>query len=190
MTTETIERPPLNGVNTPVLLATREAVGGAPELAKFQFRARSHWVAGTHSRITVEDFAGAGGEHVHKKTFVFDADHPEVLVGADAGPTPVEFLLVGLAACITAGVGNIAAVRGVKLDEFEAVIEGDLDALGVLGLSEEVRNGYTGIRAAFKIRGDAPAEKLRAIVEQSRARSAVYDVLMNGVPVDFAIDAA
>jgi uncharacterized OsmC-like protein len=112
-----------------------------------------------------------------------------VLVGADNGPTPVEFLLQGLAACLTAGIGNIAAVRGVTLHSVESVVEGDVNLLGLLGLDPEVRNGYSGIRASFRIRGDAPAEKLIKIVEQSRARSAVYDVLTNGCPVSIEIDA-
>jgi uncharacterized OsmC-like protein len=181
------ERKPLNGVDTPNLLATVNAVKATPELAKFQFRARNRWVAGTHSRTTIETFSGAGGEHTHKKTFVIDADHPAVLVGADNGAVPVELVLVALGACITSGIGNIAAARGVTLTEVESTIEGDIDLLGILGLSNKVRNGYQGIRATFTIKGDAPAEKLREIVEQSKARSAVYDVLTNGVPVEVGI---
>jgi uncharacterized OsmC-like protein len=187
--TDAPAKPAMNGVNTPVLLATINAVGAQPELAQFQFRARSTWVAGTHSRITVDDFAGAGGEHRHEVPFVADADHPTVLVGGDNGPTPIEFLLQGLAACLTAGIGNIAAVRGIKLSEVEAVVEGDIDLQGILGLSDQVRNGYSAIRARFRIRGDAPAEKLAALVAQSQARSAVFDVLTNGVPVSVEIDA-
>jgi uncharacterized OsmC-like protein len=183
------EKPAMNGVDTPVLLATINAVGARPELAQFQFRARSRWVAGTHSRITVDDFAGAGGEHRHEAPFVADADHPAVLVGGDNGPTPVEFLLQGLAACLTAGIGNIAAVRGIRLEEVESVVEGDIDLRGILGLSDEVRNGYSAIRARFRIRGDAPAEKLAALVAQSQARSAVFDVLTSGVPVSVEVDA-
>jgi uncharacterized OsmC-like protein len=183
------EKPALNGVDTPALLATINAVGGAPELAEFRFRARSKWVAGTHSRITVDDFYGAGSEMRHEAPFAADADHPTVLVGGDSGPTPVEFLLQGLAACLTAGIGNIAAVRGVELHEVESVVEGDINLLGILGLSNEVRNGFSAIRATFRIRGNAPAEKLAAIVEQSRARSAVFDVLTNGVPVSVVVDA-
>jgi hypothetical protein len=41
----------------------------------------------------------------------------------------------------------------------------------------------------FDIAGDAPAQKLREIVEQSRARTAVYDVMTKGVPVDVTINA-
>jgi uncharacterized OsmC-like protein len=183
------ERTALNGVNTPTLFATIDAVRSAPELAKFQFRATNRWIDGTNSETTIEDFSGAGGEHRHVQKFTYGADHPAVLVGADRGPTPVEFLLHGLATCLTAGIANIAAARGVTLTEVRSTVEGDIDLRGVLGLSSEVRNGYQRLRVGFTIKGDAPAEKLREIVEQSRARSAVFDVLTNGVPVEVAVNA-
>ncbi len=197
MQTMTMDKPkapkaspaPRNGVDTPTLLATINAVGAQPELAKFQFRAQSRWISGTHSRSTVSGFFGAGGEHSHKKAFDYDSDHPAVLCGADHGPTPVEHLLHALAGCLTAGIGNIAAVRGITLHEVVSTVEGDIDLQGILGLSEEVRNGYQGIRISFRISGDAPAEKLRELVEQSRRRSAVFDVLTNGVPVTLEVAA-
>jgi uncharacterized OsmC-like protein len=179
---------PRNGVDTPTLFATINAVAAKPELAKFQFRATNRWQDGTHSRSRFESFSGAGGEHLHAGEFEYSADHPPVLVGRDQGPTPVEFLLHALAACLTAGIANIAAARGVTLTEVESTVEGDMDMRGILGLSDEVRNGYEGIRVGFKIKGDASEEKLRQIVEQSRARSAVYDVLTNGVPVDISVN--
>ena len=181
-------REPRNGVNTPALLATINAVRETPALAKFRFRASNRWITGTYSESRVESFTGAGGEHNHQKEFRYGADHPAVLVGEDRGPTPIEFLLLGLAACITAGVGNIAAARGVTLTSVESQVEGDIDLQGILGLSDKVRNGYERIRVSFTIAGDAPPEKLREIVEQSRARSAVFDVLTNGVPVDISVN--
>ena len=184
------ERGPRNGVDTPTLFATLNAVKGQPELAKFQFRATNRWLQGTNSRTRIESFAGAGGEHAHKGEHQYDADHPAVLVGGDLAPTPVEFLLHAIAACITAGIANIAAARGVTLTEVSSTVEGDINLLGILGLSDEVRNGYERIRVSFDIKGDAPPEKLRQIVEQSRARSAVYDVLSHGVPVEIAVNAA
>ena len=184
------ERGPRNGVDTPTLFATLDAVRAQPDLAKFQFRVSNRWIKGTQSRSRMEAFTGAGSEHTHKGDYWYDADHPTVLVGADAGPTPVEFLLHGLAACITAGIANIAAARGVTLTEVTSQVEGDIDLLGLLGLSNEVRNGYQRIRVTFDVKGDAPAEKLREIVEQSRARSAVLDVLTKGVPVEVAVNAA
>ena len=187
---ETRKRGPRNGVDTPKLFATLDAVKGQPALGKFQFRVSNRWLKGTNSRTRIESFDGAGAQHEHTRVFEYDADHPAVLVGADAAPTPVEFLLHGLAACITAGIANIAAARGVTLTEVTSRIEGDIDVRGVLGLSGEVRNGYERIRATFDIKGDAPAEKLREIVEQSKARSAVFDVLTHGVPVEVAVNAA
>jgi len=183
------ERMPLNGVDVPTLFATIDAVRQQPDLARFQFRASNRWVSGTHSQSRIETFAGAGAEHRHVTTVQFDADHPQVLVGLDQGPTPVEFLLVALASCLTAGIGNIAAARGIPLKEVESTITGNMDLRGVLGLSDEVRNGYENIRVEFKIKGDAPPEKLREVVEQSRARSAVFDIVTNGVPVEINVNA-
>jgi uncharacterized OsmC-like protein len=182
-------REPRNGVNTPALMATINAVKATPALAKFKFRASSRWVDGTYTESKVESFSGAGGEHAHQTQFKYAADHPAVLVGQDRGATPIEFLLHGLASCITAGIGNIAAARGVTLTSVESTVEGDIDLRGILGLSNDVRNGYERIRITFDIKGDAPAEKLREIVEQSKSRSAVFDVLTNGVPVEVTINA-
>jgi uncharacterized OsmC-like protein len=184
------ERLPLNGVDTPTLFATINAVKGQPELAKFRFRASNKWLRGTHSRGRIESFTGAGGDHAHATDFQFDADHPKVLVGQDQGPTPVEYVLHALAACLTAGIGNIAAARGITLNEVESTVEGDIDLRGLLGIADDVRNGYNQIRVSFKISGDAPPEKLREVVEQSRRRSAVFDVITSSVPVEISVDAA
>lgn len=187
MTTRTVA--PLNGVDVPTLFATLDVVRSQPAAGKFQFRASNRWLSGTHSRTTVGGFFGAGQENEHKAEYTYDADHPQVLVGQDNAPTPVEFLLHALASCITAGIANIASARGVELSLVESTLEGDIDLNGILGLSGEVRNGYEGIRASFRIEGDAPAEVLEQIVAQSVARSAVYDVLTNGVPVTLDVAA-
>jgi uncharacterized OsmC-like protein len=190
--TSTQSRPmpaPRNGVNTPLLLGTIDVVRGQRDLAKFQFRATNEWQSGTHSRTRIESFSGAGGEHAHKMAQVFDGDHPAVLAGDDNAPTPVEFLLHALATCLTAGIANIAAARGVTLTSVRSTLEGDIDLQGILGLSTDVRNGYQKMRVHFAIRGDASTEKLRELVMQSRARSAVYDVLTNGTSIDITVDA-
>ena len=189
-TTKTRREPvPLNGVDTPRLFGTLDLVKSQPALAKFQFRARNRWQNGTLSESTIGTFSGAGGEQAHKTTFTVPADHPAVLVGEDRAPLPVEYLLHALASCITGGIGNIAAARGVKLTEVESTVEGDIDLLGIFGMAKDVRNGYQGIRISFSIKGDATPEKLQEIVEQSRARSAVFDVLTNGVPVSISVNA-
>jgi uncharacterized OsmC-like protein len=182
--TITTESPGRNGVDTATLFATIDAVKGQNEIAKFQFRASNTWVTGTHSRSTASDFHGAMQEMRHKTDTVLDFDHPAVLVGADNGPTPVEYVLHAIAACLTAGIANIAAARGVELTKVTSTVEGDIDLLGILGLSDgSVRNGYEQIRVNFYVEGDADDETLRGIVEQSRRRSAVYDALTNPTPV-------
>jgi uncharacterized OsmC-like protein len=187
----TTTRGPRNGVDTPVLFATLDAVKANPKLAEFQFRATNQWVSGTHSRSSIQGFYGAGQEDASRnEPFTYDADHPAVLVGGGTAPTPVEFLLHAIAACLTAGLANIAAARGISLTRVESSVTGDIDLNGVLGLSDQVRNGYESIRVAFVIEGDATPDQLRALVEQSRARSAVYDVLTKGVPVSVDVTVA
>ena len=176
-----------NGVDTATLFATLDAVKQMPAAAQFQFRAHNEWQRGTHSRSTISDFFGVGEERAHKHDFVFDADHPAVLVGRDNGPTPVEFVLHALAACLTAGLANIAAARGVTLTEVRSTVTGDIDLNGILGL-QPVRNGYQQIGVKLVVKGDAPEEVLRSLVEQSRRRSAVYDVITNGVPIDIDVE--
>jgi uncharacterized OsmC-like protein len=172
-----------NGVDTATLFATLDAVKAAPEAARFQFRAGNQWLSGTHSRSTIDGFFGVGAERTHEHSFQLDADHPAVLVGRDNGPTPVEYVLHALACCLTAGLANIAAARGVRLTEVRSTVTGDIDLAGILGLNPDVRNGFQNITVRFTVKGNAPAEKLREIVEQSRARSAVYDIVTGQVPV-------
>src|SRR4051794_31063331 len=190
MTVTEFDGPMRNGVDTTALFATLDAVKQAPEAATFQFRAHNEWLSGTHNRGTIGDFFGVGEERSHERTFVFDADHPAVLVGRDQGPTPAEFLLHALAACLTSGLANIAAARGVNLTEVRSTVTGDIDLNGILGLDPEVRNGYQQITVRFKVKGNATPEALRELVEQSRSRSAVYDIIANRVPVSIEVDAA
>ena len=179
-----------NGVDTETLFATLDAVRAQPELAKFQFRATTRWIAGTHNRTTVHDFHGAGSEQTHAQAFIIDADHPAVLVGEDHAPTPAEHLLQALGSCLMSGLANIAAARGVELGEVTARIEGDIDLLGIFGLDQGVRNGFESVRVVFHVQSAAEAEALTRLVEQARRRSAVYDVLTNGVAVTIDVATA
>jgi uncharacterized OsmC-like protein len=179
-----------NGVDVQTLFATVDAVKASPQLARFQFRARNDWVSGTHSRSAIQGFYGAGQEDTSRpEPFGYDADHPAVLVGSNQGPTPVEFLLHALAACLTAGLANVAAARGITLRRVSSTVEGDIDLLGILGLSDEVRNGYRQIRVHVDVDGDASPEELAALVQRSRSRSAVYDVLAHGTDVQIDVSA-
>lgn len=184
MTTTTMR----NGVDTQALFGALDAVKAQPAAAKWQFRATNQWVSGPHSKSTIHGFFGLGSELTHKESHTCEADHPEALVGTDTAPTPVEYLLHALAACITAGIGNIAAARGINLRKVESTVTGDIDLMGLLGLDETVRNGYQGIEMRVRIEGDASADDLRRVVERSIARSGVFDVLTNGTSVSVTVE--
>jgi uncharacterized OsmC-like protein len=182
------DSPVRNGVDTATLFATIDAVRTQPAAAQFQFRATNRWVSGTHSRGYVQGFFGVGAEDMSREEpFVLNADHPTVLVGSDQGPTPVEYVLHALAACLTAGVANISAARRVTLHRVESSVEGDIDLQGILGLDGDVRNGFQAIRVRFAIDADATPEVIAEIVEQASARSAVLDIITHGVPVDVTV---
>ena len=176
-----------NGVNVDALLAAREALKGAPQAAKFTWRASCTWKNGTHSRTNIQGFHGLGEEQKHKTEFSFDADHPEIFASEDLGVTPIEFVLVGLASCLTAGVAAVAQNRGVQLRSVEAKLEGTMDIQGILGIDRDVRNGYDDIKVTFHIDADAPKKEIEAIVAQSQKRSAVYDALTNPTNVTVAV---
>ncbi|MDQ2648792.1 MAG: OsmC family protein [Actinomycetota bacterium] len=177
-----------NGVNVGALLDARNALTESPEAADFTWKAQTEWVRGTHSQTTIEGYAGLGAEHTHKSTFEYSADHPEVFAADDNGPTPVEFLLVGLASCLTAGVASVAQNRGIQLNSVKATIEGDMNILGILGADPEVRNGFNDIRVSYDIDADASREDIEAIVAQSQKRSAVFDALTNPTNVSVTVN--
>jgi uncharacterized OsmC-like protein len=168
-----------NGVNVEALLAAREALKSAPQAAKFTWRASCKWENGTHSRTMIQRFHGLGEEQQHKTEFLFDADHPEIFASEDLGATPVEYVLVGLASCLTAGVAAVAQNRGIQLRSVEADLEGTMDIQGILGIDSDVRNGYDNVKVTFRIDADASKKDIEALVAQSQKRSAVYDIVTN-----------
>jgi uncharacterized OsmC-like protein len=172
-----------NGVNVGALLAAREALKGAPQAAKFTWRASCKWQNGTHSKSTIQGFHGLGEEQKHKTEFSFEADHPEIFASEDHGVTPIEYVLVGLASCLTAGVAAVAQNRGIQLRSVESKVEGKMDIRGILGIDSDVRNGYDDVKVTFKIDADASKPEIEALVAQSQKRSAVYDVITNPVNV-------
>jgi uncharacterized OsmC-like protein len=172
-----------NGVNVQALLDAREVLKGAPQAAQFTWRASCKWQNGTHSKTDIQGFFGLGEEQRHKTETSFDADHPEIFASEDKGITPIEYVLVGLASCLTAGVAAVAQNRGIQLRSVESRLEGKMDIRGILGVDSDVRNGYDDIKVTFKIDADASKQDIEALVAQSQKRSAVYDVITNPVNV-------
>jgi uncharacterized OsmC-like protein len=175
-----------NGINLPALLEARVALDDDPSLAQFVWRATSRWENGTHSYTTIEKFIGLGGEQSHRTEFGYDADHPECFASEDHGPTPVEFVLVGLAGCLTAGIASVAQMRNIQLRAVTATLEADMDLTGVLGMDPNMRNGFGAVAVHYRIDADATPEDIEALVAQSQKRSAVYDIITN--PTNVVVD--
>jgi uncharacterized OsmC-like protein len=176
-----------NGVNVDALLEARGILEGAPEAAQFTWRASSKWEHGVHSTTSIQNYFGLGEEQSHKSETVFDADHPETFAATDEGITPIEYLLVGLASCLTAGVASVAQNRGIQLRSVESTVEGNHDIRGILGADSDVRNGFNDIKVRFTIDADASKDEIEALVAQSQKRSAVFDALSNPTEVTVAV---
>ncbi len=177
-----------NGVNVQALLAARDHLSAAPEAAQFTWRASCTWRNGTHSHSTVAGFAGLGGEQQHRTTYEFDVDHPECFASEDNGATPVEYVLVGLVGCLTAGVAAVAQHRGIQLRSVTAMIEGQMNILGILGADPNVRNGFEAITVRLVIDADGSRDDIEALVAQSQKRSAVFDIVAN--PTNITVEVA
>ena len=175
----------INGVNVNQMASNINTIKGKPDLAQFKFRVSNKWIKGGHNRTHVKEFYGVGKEDTNRtKPFVLDADEPPVLLGEDHAANPVEYVLHALAACLTTSLVYHAAAQGIKIDEVESHLEGDLDLQGFLGLSNKVRPGFQNIRVNLKVKTDAPAEKLNELSKYSP----VFDIVSNPVPVSIRVE--
>ena len=181
-----LETPVDNGVNVEALLGARVALTEAPQAASFTWRSTTEWKNGTHSNSTVDGFFGLGEEQKHRTRYTFDIDHPEIFASEDNGATPVEFVLVALGGCLTAGIAAVAQNRQIQLRRVSATIEGAMDVRGILGMDSDVRNGFSNIKVSYDIDAEASPDEIKALVAQSQKRSAVFDLITN--PTDVTVE--
>ena len=176
-----------NGVAVDALMATIGAVSENAELAKFEFRIENEWIDGGLNRTVVRDFHGTCQDIDHASPFTLYNDEPPVLLSGDQGPNPVENLLHALAGCLTTSMVYHAAANGIPVKSVKTRFEGDLDLRGFLGMSDEVRRGYQGIRAVFDIDGDIEEKQKAELVAMATKFSPVFDVITNGTPVNCSV---
>ena len=178
----------INGVNVDALFGTIDAVKETPAIAEFKFRADNKWVKGGHNHTTIKEFYGAQEVHAHEKPFDLDADEPPLLLGEDKGPNPVEYVLKGLAACVTTTIVYHAAAKGIEIKGIESRLEGDLDLRGFLGLSDDVPVGYKSIRIYFKIDADVSDEEKEELIRMGERYSPVFNTISDATPVSAQLD--
>jgi uncharacterized OsmC-like protein len=170
-----------NGVPTAKLFGTIARMKENGDLAAFRFSARNEWIEGTASRSSIYEWYGAGADQVHVHEFDFTADHPTL--GHGHGPTPQEFVLHALAACITAGVATGAAARKIELRKVSSKVSANIDVRGVLGIDPEIRKGFSNVSVEFDVDADCDPEVIDALVASATKYSAVYDMLVNPTEV-------
>jgi uncharacterized OsmC-like protein len=179
----------INGVNVEQLMQTISAIEDNPDLAHFRFKARNEWVDGGYSKTTIKEFHGAGkhGES-RRKAFVLEGDEPPVLLGENKAPNAVEAALHALGSCLATGFVYNAAAQGIEIEQLEFDIEGELDLRAFLGISDKVRPGYDKIRVKYRVKAEAPREKLEELCKYVQRTSPVLDMITHPVPVSFEME--
>ena len=179
----------VNGVNIDQLVTTVNAIQADPALAKFQFRAHNEWASGGHSRTTIQSFYGAGQEDTSRRQpFILEGDEPPVLLGNNIGANSVEAVLHALASCLAVGFIYNASAQGINVESLSFDLEGDLDLRAFLGLSKDVRAGYEGIHLSYRVKCDAPQEKIEELCAYVQQTSPVLDIIRNPVPVTITLN--
>lgn len=175
----------VNGLNVTALFQIVDALKADSTLARFQFRATNEWLDGAHNRSRIQSFMGCGIEDSSRsQPFVLDADEPPVLLGSNAAANPGEHLLHALAACLTSTLVFHAAARGIEVGAIDSALEGDIDLRGFLGLSAEVRKGYSEVRVRMRVKSAASPQMLTDLAQFS----SVYEMVSNSVPVKLVIE--
>ncbi len=174
----------VNGVPCDKMFGAIAKVRDDGELAQFRFSATNQWVEGTASESSIYEWYGMGGDHVHADRFSFKADHPTL--GHGHGPTPQEYVLHALAACITAGIATGAAARSIPIRAISSKVSADIDVRGVLGVDPDVRKGFSNVDIEFEIDADCDDEQKDALLAGGTKYSAVFDMLANPTEVNIS----
>jgi uncharacterized OsmC-like protein len=174
----------VNGVDVTALLQIAQAIKLDARLAKFNFRLANTWLGGDRNRSAVQDFTGAGAEQRTNKSFVCESGEPEVLLGRDGAPNPVEWLQHALAACITTTIVYHAAARGIAIDSIESRLDGEIDLRGFLGLDDSVRPGYSALRVRLRAKTKAGADTIKSLLRFSP----MYDMVSRATALDVAVE--
>ena len=173
-----------NGLDMEALVGTLEAVRQDPSLGQFEFRATNQWINGGENRSRIKEFYGAGCEDESRTgAFEFTNGEPPVLLGANEGANPVEFLLHALAGCVTTTTVLHAAARGIQIESLSTELVGTIDVQGLLALDDSVPIGYEQIQIKMDIKADCSDEELDELLAFARDHSPVCNTVCRPVPV-------
>jgi uncharacterized OsmC-like protein len=173
-----------NGLDMEALVGTVEAVKQNPSLGAFEFRATNQWINGGQNRSRIKEFYGAGSEDASRtEAFEFTNGEPPVLLGANEGANPVEFLLHALAGCVTTTTVLHAAARGIQIESLSTELVGTIDIQGLLALDDSVPVGYEQIQIKMDIKADCSDDELDELLAFAKNHSPVCNTICRPVPV-------
>jgi uncharacterized OsmC-like protein len=174
----------INGVPCDKMFGAIAKMKENGDLAQFRFSARNDWVEGTASESSIYEWYGIGADQKHVEEFAFKADHPTL--GHGHGPTPQEYVLHALAACITAGIATGAAARKIPLNAVSSTVSADIDVRGVLGIDPDVRKGFSNVDIEFDIDAECDDDQMDALMAAGAKYSAVFDMLANPTEINIS----
>ena len=175
----------VNGVDVEHVMNLIGGIEKDNERSKFQFRLSNQWVDGGLNRSRIKEYYAECREDVERtEPFIVDADEPAVSAGGDSAPNPMEWVLHSLVSCLTSTMVYHAAVQGIEIRSVQSSLTGDMDVRGMLGLSEEVRKGYSHVQVRMLVGSDESAATLKELA----LFSPVYDIISRSLLVDFVLE--
>lgn len=121
-----------------------------------------------HADVTWQHTGIKSIARVNGKSVVMDS--AVAAGGTDAGPSPLEMLLVSLGGCIIAMLAIVAQKRSIVLNDVQIKVDGDVTPQG---LSE--------LRYQIEVDSPAPAEQIEKLISQAETICPVKKAL--GIPV-------
>lgn len=171
----------LNGIDVLGLNGAREAIRQDPDAGIARYGVLLNWQDGT--RIEAQATQMSVGADKIERNFTWTIDEPPQLLGNSAGPTPQEYLMSGVAACIMVGFVVNAAVHDIKINRLSIRMEGSLDLAGFLNLRPDAQVKMGGLTYEIEVAADASKADLEKVAEKAFTFSPNAMTVANGIPI-------
>lgn len=172
----------LNGIDLAGLNAAKAAITAKPEEGDAQYGVFLQWLDGT--RIVARSLDMRIGETRVTRDFTWTIDEPPQLLGQATGPTPQEYLMSGVAACIIVGFVVNASIAGVAINQLSVTMEGSLDLAGFLNLRPDAKIPMRGLTYAITVQSSASEREIQEIADKAFRFSPNAMTVATGIPVE------
>lgn len=169
----------INGINVPALKSYIEEVKQNSESAMIDYKVNLQWQGGTKSKVTTKGIQL--GDQSLERNFSFIIDEPKQILGENTNPTPQEYLLGGMGACMVVGYSVGASVMGITLDKLEIDLEAGLDLRGFLEVNPEAPVGFKDVKYTIRVKGNGTKEQYekihQTVIKASPNRATIADAI-------------